>query len=76
VPVEVRLTAEGWVARSLRCTHFGCTVQWSEDQGRYECPCHAGAFDAGGRPIAGPPVAPLPSFPVRREGGVLVVTVT
>ena len=76
VPIEVRLTAEGWVARSLRCTHFGCTVRWSEDLGRYECPCHAGAFDATGRPIAGPPVAPLPSFPVRREGGVLVVTVT
>lgn len=64
-PVELLRTEEGIVARSLLCTHFGCRVRWSEEEARYLCGCHGGAFDADGRPVAGPPSRPLP--PVRFE---------
>jgi cytochrome b6-f complex iron-sulfur subunit len=73
-PIEVRRTADGWAAASLVCTHFGCTVDWRSARARYECPCHGGAFDEDGRPVAGPPAAALRALPVRREGWDLVVT--
>lgn len=64
-PVEVRAARDGFEARSLVCTHIGCTVRWVEAEGRYACPCHEGFFDERGNPIGGPPKAPLRSIPVR-----------
>jgi Rieske Fe-S protein len=72
-PVELRRGDEGIVARSLLCTHFGCRVRWSEDEARYLCACHGGAFDPQGRPVAGPPSRPLPPVPFEVTGDVLVV---
>lgn len=64
-PVELVRTDAGIVTRSLLCTHFGCRVRWSEEDARYVCACHGGAFDAEGRPVAGPPNRRL--APVRFE---------
>jgi Rieske Fe-S protein len=75
-PIEVRWTGEEWAARSLLCTHFGCTIAWRETSRRYECPCHGGAFDTAGQPVEGPPTAALRALPIRREGAFLVVTVS
>jgi Rieske Fe-S protein len=63
-PVEVRATRDGFEARSLVCTHIGCTVRWVAAEERYACPCHEGFFDDRGNPIGGPPKAPLRSVPV------------
>jgi Rieske Fe-S protein len=60
------------VARLLVCTHMGCRLTWREAQARYTCPCHEGAFDAGGRPVAGPPLAPLLDAPFAIEGASVV----
>ncbi|MFD7504916.1 Rieske (2Fe-2S) protein [Streptomyces sp. NPDC059850] len=71
--VVVSRTAEGrYAAFSAVCTHRGCVVDAVED-GKISCPCHGSVFDARtGKVLEGPAVAPLPSVPVRTEGGKLV----
>jgi Rieske Fe-S protein len=72
-PVELVRTDAGIVARSLLCTHFGCRVRWNDEQARYVCACHGGAFDTDGRPVAGPPTRPLSPVPVETVGDEVVV---
>jgi Rieske Fe-S protein len=72
-PVEIVRTGSTVHVRSLICTHFGCTLAWSGETRRYNCPCHAGAFDESGRPVAGPPTEPMRVLPVRIEGGDVIV---
>jgi Rieske Fe-S protein len=72
-PVEVRFTGDGFEARSLACTHLGCTVRWVPRREHYACPCHEGYYDAQGNPLGGPPTTPLRSVPVRVAEGRLVV---
>ena len=73
VPVEVRREGDQFIARSLRCTHQGCTVAWQEEHQEYVCPCHEGRFAPDGTVIEGMPSRPLPSYPTRVEGDVVVV---
>lgn len=72
-PVELRREDGRVRARSLVCTHFGCSVRWEEDLRQYHCPCHDGRFDEHGKPVQGPPPKPLADVPVRVEGDVAVV---
>ena len=44
-----------FVAYSSRCPHLGCRVHWQDEEKRFYCPCHGGAFDSGGMAVAGPP---------------------
>lgn len=72
VPIELSRDGSGEVtARSLLCSHMGCEVRWSESARRYLCPCHGGAFDAAGKPVAGPPNRPLAVVPVRIADGAI-----
>lgn len=73
LPVEILRAGDDFRARSLLCTHQGCQVQWKPAEEGYFCPCHQGRFDAGGRPVAGPPREPLRDLVVRRENGRLLV---
>lgn len=70
-PILLSAAGGAWQALDARCTHMGCTVR--PDAGGFLCPCHAGRFDASGRPVSGPPGAPLAPLAVRDEGGELVV---
>lgn len=54
-----RVTAESFSAFSSRCPHLGCKVHWEAQANRFFCPCHAGAFDAAGMGIEGPPKGKL-----------------
>lgn len=72
-PVEVLRTEAGVVARSMLCTHFGCSVTWNAELGLYACACHEGRFSPEGRPVAGPPTLPLRIVPARIEGEVVLV---
>ena len=72
-PVELRRTAEGVVAHSLLCSHFGCVVAWHEEKQAYLCPCHEGVYDAEGAVVAGPPPKGLAIVPVTVYGDDLVV---
>jgi Rieske Fe-S protein len=55
-------------AFSATCTHLGCQVQWAADKKRFLCPCHGGAYDAGGRVVGGPPPRPLDTLEARIDG--------
>lgn len=72
-PVELQRTEQGVVARSLLCSHFGCTVAWHEERQAYLCPCHEGVYDASGAVVAGPPPRGLASVPVVVAGNNLIV---
>lgn len=73
--ILVRLAEDDVRVFSVVCTHLGCRVQWDQVAGNFLCPCHMGRFDTAGVVIAGPPPTPLPSFPVRLDGGAVYVTV-
>jgi Rieske Fe-S protein len=72
-PVELQRTADGVVARSLLCSHFGCVVAWHEEKQAYLCPCHEGVYDASGAVVGGPPPKGLASVPVAVHGDDLIV---
>lgn len=73
-PVELRRADDGSVtARSLLCTHFGCTVAWDEAKQAYLCPCHEGVYDAAGAVVSGPPPKNLSPVPVAVAGNDVVV---
>jgi Rieske Fe-S protein len=74
-PALVINTAErGLVAYSAVCTHFACIVNWNEEEGVIECPCHEGYFRAeDGSVISGPPPRPLDAIPIFIEDDTLFI---
>lgn len=72
LPVFVSRQPDGFRALDGRCTHMGCTVA-PLPEGGFRCPCHGGAFDADGRPTAGPPVRPLRPITVAPDGDELLL---
>lgn len=73
LPVEIIRQREGYLVRSLLCTHQGCRVEWQPDSSTYLCPCHEGRFDEHGEPIQGPPRRPLRILPAEVDGPDLVI---
>ena len=54
-----------------KCTHLACTVNWSENDQVYLCPCHDAKFSPEGQVLDGPPPRPLDryaEFRVTEEG--------
>jgi len=45
-----------------KCTHLSCTVNWSENDQVYLCPCHDAKFGKEGAVLDGPPPRPLDRF--------------
>ena len=45
-----------------RCTHLACTVNWSEADQVFLCPCHDAKFDPEGTVLDGPPPRPLDRY--------------
>ena len=58
-----------------RCTHLGCTVNWSENDQVYLCPCHDAKFSEKGLVLDGPPPRPLDRYQEYRvtEDGMLEI---
>lgn len=61
---------------SSTCTHLACNVIWNQETGVFECPCHAGRFNAEGQAIAGPPTKPLTVLEHKIEDDKLMVYLT
>ena len=59
---------------SAVCTHLGCSVQWSAERNRFECPCHGSLFNSRGQVTVGPAQNPLPWYSVTltADGKLLV----
>lgn len=63
--LAVRLDDATVVCFERRCPHLGCPVRWATARGRFECPCHAAAFDARtGAVLTGPPRRGLTPIPL------------
>ena len=58
-----------------RCTHLACTVNWSENDQVYLCPCHDAKFSKQGDVLGGPPPRPLDRFTEFRvsDDGILEI---
>lgn len=60
---------------SSRCTHLGCSVNWSETAKVFLCPCHDAKFGPDGAVLDGPPPAPLKvysEYQVDNDGNLLI----
>lgn len=71
-------TVDDFIALSSVCPHLGCAVHWEPVNDRFFCPCHNGAFDPEGNPIAGPVKdanQPLTRFELKTDGGLLYIRV-
>ena len=62
VPALLIRDENGFSARSLVCTHLGCTLE--DGEGGFVCPCHGSRFDAEGSVVRGPAVKALPALRV------------
>lgn len=68
-----RLEDGEFLALSRKCTHLGCTVTWDSEKKRFECPCHASAFDIKGDVINPPAPRALDLYAVSIENGIVKV---
>jgi len=65
----------GVKAFSAICTHLGCVVQWKDDAGYIQCPCHDARFNPQtGAVISGPAPSPLPPYPAEVDGDDVYVS--
>ncbi len=56
-------TEFGIIALWQKCTHLGCSVPWSEEEGLFHCPCHGSLFNEVGDVIGGPAPRAMDFFP-------------
>jgi cytochrome b6-f complex iron-sulfur subunit len=70
-----RLADGGFLALGRECTHLGCTVTWSQEEGRFLCPCHASAFDLHGDVLNPPAPRSLDLYAVSIENRAVKVDV-
>ena len=68
-----RLQSGGFMALSRKCTHLGCTVIWDEKMNRFECPCHASAFNLAGDVISKPAPRALDYHSIIIENNIVKV---
>jgi len=73
VPALLIRDENGFTARSLVCTHLGCTVEAGADG--FVCPCHGSRFDGRGGVVRGPAAKALPELHVETtDGGHLILS--
>ena len=58
---------------STVCPHLGCGIDFDDKAGKFNCPCHASAFDLDGRCLSGPSPRGLDELETRVEGRDVLV---
>jgi Rieske Fe-S protein len=74
--ILVRALDGRYFAYGQKCSHLSCPVYFEREHGRFECPCHEGAFALdSGQVLYGPPPRPLDvvELEVRDDGEVWAV---
>ena len=72
--ILINLGNDEWRAFEQKCTHLSCAVFYQRKEGKIECPCHNGWFDARtGAPLQGPPQRPLPQLQLEVRGDEVFV---
>ena len=61
-------------AFSSRCTHTGCTRDWSFPDNEFRCNCHGSRFDTSGNVTVGPADSPLARRTVVRNGDTVTIS--
>jgi nitrite reductase/ring-hydroxylating ferredoxin subunit len=61
-------------AMALACPHENAVVKWLAKDGRFQCSKHDSRYTPEGTYTSGHTTRNLDRFPVRREGGEIVVT--
>jgi quinol---cytochrome c reductase iron-sulfur subunit, bacillus type len=70
----VRTTEDAPIrAFSTVCPHLGCGVDFDEQTGKFNCPCHTSAFDLDGRCLSGPSPRGLDELEAQVEGRNVMV---
>jgi Rieske Fe-S protein len=75
-PASAKHTADGIVAFSAVCTHYGCPITTLHpSQSQIVCNCHGSVFDAADRGVVtqGPATRRLAMLPLAIRDGALVV---
>lgn len=74
VKMWISNTDQGVMAIYKVCTHLGCLYNWSDQDGKFICPCHGSQFESDGSYIRGPAPRDLDRFMVQivsEDGTVL-----
>lgn len=58
---------------SAVCPHEGCDVEWIDNPGEFNCPCHDSRFGADGARLSGPAASGLTRIPARVVEGILEI---
>jgi Rieske Fe-S protein len=61
------------IALSTRCPHLGCAIDWNQDAGHFECPCHDSAFDERGVRREGPSPRDMDELEVGDDEGLVSI---
>jgi nitrite reductase/ring-hydroxylating ferredoxin subunit len=63
-------------AFALSCPHQRTMLKWLESDGRFQCPKHKSKYQPTGEFISGRATRNMDRYPIRVEGGKVVVTVS
>jgi menaquinol-cytochrome c reductase iron-sulfur subunit len=58
---------------SAVCPHLGCSVQWSDSQHKFACPCHGATYSPDGVKLGGPAPRGMDSLESQVQNGRLMV---
>ena len=72
--IVARIAEDTYVAASIKCTHRGVEVEYRADDKCFKCASLGGSrFKTSGERVCGFAKRPLKTYPVSREGNVLVI---
>lgn len=72
--IVINLGMDEFAAFSSRCTHSGCTVNYSPNNNNLPCPCHGSVFSLTGSVLNGPATSALKKYTVKKEGNILTIS--
>jgi len=72
--IVFRTGETSYMALSKICTHEGCTVTYSYENGNIPCPCHNSLYTTSGTVVSGPATSNLKQYSVSKSGNILTIS--